>query len=479
MPAAIPTAGPNGGTLVLVDTLTVPLKNASGTFSTTVLEDGINYVAVASGTARIANDATGFADAEFIRYNKSTGPQDGSSPGYAWNNHGVRLDGVDGGNTTGNFWGTYQADHTYVATVTGQGTTVRGWYSDIPGYYGDNSGTLTVQLYAEVSGLEAFDDSRWVGIDTSSLLVTENDYDPSGGPLTIVAVGTPANGSASFDGLTVTYTPVDGYTGPDSFTYTVRNEAGEEATATVYTNPLMGFGAATSKVLEASAGDGDGSADPVEPAPSAFVAAAAPAAAADTPPTSDSLTWDHFKKVDPPKPHGANTAFKYEVDSSEFGWNAERVKNVGGGKVDFTVKVDPKDAPKLSTTVAFDKDKSYVVKRNVGDAKLLEHEKLHLRIAEYITEKANKNVPDLTGLSVKVTGVKQGDAMTEGQKAIDAAVKKERDAFFATLSKINDAVQKKYDAETNHGTKPTEQGDWAAKYKQFVDSIAKDNGWTM
>ncbi|VTT97713.1 ---NA--- : [Gemmataceae bacterium] len=155
VPAAIPLTGPNGGAWVKIDTLTIATRTnqnvSTGVTSNVVLDAGVNYLAVASGTARIANDATGFADAEFIRYNKSTGPQDGSSPGYAWNNHGVRIAGVSGGDTGGNFWGGYEADHVYFREVTGQGTRVTGWYSDIPGYYGDNSGTLTVELYEEAS----------------------------------------------------------------------------------------------------------------------------------------------------------------------------------------------------------------------------------------------------------------------------------------------------------------------------------------
>jgi hypothetical protein len=154
VPTAIPVTGPNGGAWVKIDTITVSSRThqtaATGVQSNVVLDAGVPYLAVASGTARIANDGTGFTDAEFIRYNKASGPQDGSSPGYAWNNHGVRLNGIADGNTTGNFWGAYQSDHTYVATVLGQGTLLRGWYSDIPGYYGDNSGTLQVDIYAEI-----------------------------------------------------------------------------------------------------------------------------------------------------------------------------------------------------------------------------------------------------------------------------------------------------------------------------------------
>ncbi|VTT98079.1 ---NA--- : Endoglucanase OS=Azorhizobium caulinodans (strain ATCC 43989 / DSM 5975 / ORS 571) GN=AZC_1301 PE=3 SV=1: Calx-beta [Gemmataceae bacterium] len=188
VPAAIPLTGPNGGAWVKVDTLTVATRTnqtaATGVQSNVVLDAGTTYLAVASGTARIANDATGFTDAEYIRYNKSTGPQDGSSPGYAWNNHGVRLAGLDGGDTTGNFWGGYQTDHQYVREVTGQGTTATGYFSDIPGYYGDNSGSLTVDIYAELPVVSIQTDVDVAGDDGEAVIVVSLSH-PSAVPLTV------------------------------------------------------------------------------------------------------------------------------------------------------------------------------------------------------------------------------------------------------------------------------------------------------
>lgn len=56
----------------------------------------------------------------------------------------------------------------------------------------------------------------------------------SGGTATAVSIVTqPAHGSASASGTAITYTPVAGYSGSDSFTYTARNAAGTSSTATV------------------------------------------------------------------------------------------------------------------------------------------------------------------------------------------------------------------------------------------------------
>jgi hypothetical protein len=53
-------------------------------------------------------------------------------------------------------------------------------------------------------------------------------------PLTVTAVSTPAHGVVNINiNGTVTYTPPNGYFGPDTFTYTVRNGLGATATRTV------------------------------------------------------------------------------------------------------------------------------------------------------------------------------------------------------------------------------------------------------
>lgn len=61
-----------------------------------------------------------------------------------------------------------------------------------------------------------------------------NDSDPQGYALTISAVGSAAHGSVTNNsGTSLTYTSVTGYTGPDSFTYTVNDGHGITATGTV------------------------------------------------------------------------------------------------------------------------------------------------------------------------------------------------------------------------------------------------------
>jgi hypothetical protein len=70
-----------------------------------------------------------------------------------------------------------------------------------------------------------------------------NDTDPAGEYLTITAVGTPAHGTVAIGpgGTSLTYTPAAGFTGTDSFSYTVSNgqkSATATDTVTVVTGPV-------------------------------------------------------------------------------------------------------------------------------------------------------------------------------------------------------------------------------------------------
>ncbi len=56
-----------------------------------------------------------------------------------------------------------------------------------------------------------------------------NDSDPAGGTLSLTSLTQPSNGTASILGTSIVYTPRNGFTGVDTFTYTM---AGSEGTAT-------------------------------------------------------------------------------------------------------------------------------------------------------------------------------------------------------------------------------------------------------
>lgn len=63
--------------------------------------------------------------------------------------------------------------------------------------------------------------------------VLANDSDPDDDPLTIDSVTTPSGGTASIDGDAILYTPDAGFSGDDSFDYTISDGRDGTATATV------------------------------------------------------------------------------------------------------------------------------------------------------------------------------------------------------------------------------------------------------
>ena len=115
-------------------------------------------------------------------------------------------------------------------------TLSQQWNAVVPA-----GGTLTFTTLTEFGKAPAndapvaADDAALTDVDTAvNVAVLANDTDVDGGPLVIVAVSTPANGTAvvEADG-TVTYTPAPGYRGLDAFTYTVIDGRGGADEATV------------------------------------------------------------------------------------------------------------------------------------------------------------------------------------------------------------------------------------------------------
>ncbi len=65
-----------------------------------------------------------------------------------------------------------------------------------------------------------------------TLATLSNDSDPEGDTLTITSVGMPSNGTAVISGGEIIYTPNPGFTGVDTFSYTISDGNGGTATAT-------------------------------------------------------------------------------------------------------------------------------------------------------------------------------------------------------------------------------------------------------
>jgi hypothetical protein len=151
-----------------------------------------------------------------------------------------RINDTDPNNQTLTITTTGAASHGAVA-ITG-GTTLT--YTPTTSYTGSDSftytisnghnsatATVTASVYANPV---AVNDSVST---TENAAVTynprSNDSDPNSFGLTIVGVGSPANGIVAIvSGTSLTYTPASNYAGTDSFTYTISNGHGGTATAT-------------------------------------------------------------------------------------------------------------------------------------------------------------------------------------------------------------------------------------------------------
>ncbi len=88
--------------------------------------------------------------------------------------------------------------------------------------------------YTNRPPVAANDSFQVVPNSSNNLLdVLANDSDPDADPLRITAVQNPAHGTATINGNRLVYTPASGYAGVDSFTYTISDDKGLTASATV------------------------------------------------------------------------------------------------------------------------------------------------------------------------------------------------------------------------------------------------------
>ncbi|MBX9580737.1 MAG: Ig-like domain-containing protein [Gemmataceae bacterium] len=203
------------------------------------------------------------------------------------------------------------------------------------------------------------------------------------------------------------------------------------------------------------------------------------AAAPPAPPTADTLTWDDYPKV-PSSQWSAGTTIQNVLERGETETVVTTRDSNFKATAEARIKVDGKVTPRAVLV----RDKSFVVRGQESD-ELLEHERLHLRISEYIALKAAGNVPDL---SITATVSVQGDALNDPNfKARDAALAKARADYVskgnAFMKKWNDIVflvQKQYDSETDHGNNVAAQAAWfLGHYTVYADLVMKGQGWKV
>jgi len=95
----------------------------------------------------------------------------------------------------------------------------------------ESTATVTVDVAAVNDPVEGVDDSESTDFGTPvTLNLVSNDLDADGDDLTIVSIGGDPDGDVEISGdlKSITYTPADGFSGDDSFTYTVSDGETED-----------------------------------------------------------------------------------------------------------------------------------------------------------------------------------------------------------------------------------------------------------
>jgi uncharacterized protein (TIGR03382 family) len=113
-------------------------------------------------------------------------------------------------------------------------------YTVSDGNGGTDTGTVTVTVVPVNDLPTANNDSFLVAVNSGAtafnVLANDTSVPDTGETLTIIAVTQPANGTVTFTGSNVSFTPAPNFTGITTFTYTVSDGNGGTATATVTVN---------------------------------------------------------------------------------------------------------------------------------------------------------------------------------------------------------------------------------------------------
>jgi hypothetical protein len=134
-------------------------------------------------------------------------------------------------------FGTAQISNNMVIYTPAAGVagTDRFTYTINDGRGGTATAIVTVTITAPINRPPvAVDDTAVTTVSTPvTINVLANDSDPDGDPLTITGVTQPANGGVQISNNEVIYQPARGFTGTDTFAYTISDGRGGTATANV------------------------------------------------------------------------------------------------------------------------------------------------------------------------------------------------------------------------------------------------------
>jgi hypothetical protein len=227
-------------------------------------------------------------------------------------------------------------------------------YTVSDGNGGTAAATVNVTVNADNDAPVANNDSATTNEDTPvTINVVSNDTDIEGDTLVVSAVTQGTNGTVTFSGGSVTYTPDDNFNGTDSFTYTVSDGNGGTATATasVTVNPVNDAPAANADsattnedspiTVNVVGNDSDVEGDPL------VVSAATQGANGTVTFAGGSVTYtpnDNFNGTD---------SFTYTVSDGNGGTSSAIVNVTVNPVNDAPVAVDDSATTNRGTSVAF------------------------------------------------------------------------------------------------------------------------------
>jgi hypothetical protein len=186
----------------------------------TVTEEPENSAPIAVGDDLVTDEDTPVA-IDVLENDNDPDGDDFALVGFTSPANGELMEGDDGGLT-------YLPDEDYFGLDTFTYTI-----EDTEGQSAMATVTVTVISVNDIP--VAGDDTAITPEDeTVTVAVVDNDSDADGDSLVVISADPPSHGTVTINaGVSISYKPVKGYNGPDSFTYTVSDQRGGTATAEV------------------------------------------------------------------------------------------------------------------------------------------------------------------------------------------------------------------------------------------------------
>ena len=248
IPVLVNDSDPDSDPLV-IDSITQP-ANGSATFmpdGTVVYTPGLGFTGTDNFTYAISDGRGGFATATVTIQVNNVSPTAVADSGVTNINTPITLnilanDTDPNGDPLTVVSSTQPPNGTVVINPDGTAT-----YTPDPGFSGidtfaytvedpdGNSDSALVSITVDDNRPSAADDVATTPFNTPiTIAVLGNDTDPNGDPLDVVSISQPGNGTAVLNADdTVTYTPANGFSGVDTFTYTIDDGNGNTDNAAV------------------------------------------------------------------------------------------------------------------------------------------------------------------------------------------------------------------------------------------------------